>query len=148
MSGKLRLPLAIFITIFAIVAHTHVAQAQGTITVQVTEGSSQGPPISGVNVRLLMGEPPNTTEFNAVTDSNGTCSFAGISGMYDGRPLKRTHLHFRYARAEITAPRTLFFRNAIQGPSCNSSWTYWWRGRVAVVAELVVRGGRTSAPAR
>ena len=44
MSAKLRLPLAILITVFALIAHTHVAQAQTfTITVQINEGTLQGP---------------------------------------------------------------------------------------------------------
>ena len=149
MSGKLRLPMAILITAFALMAPTYVAQAQTfTITVQITEGTVQGPPISGVNVQLLMG-PNFNTEFNAQTDSNGTCSFQGISGLYDVRPSKAGYTFNPGTQGGNTGPRTLFFSGTLTGgPTLQFNAPTYSVGEAGnSVAVTVVRGGSTSAPA-
>ena len=149
MFGKLRLPLAILITAFGLMASTHVAQAQTfTITVQITEGTVQGPPISGVNVQLLTG-PNLSTEFNAQTDSNGTCSFQGISGLYDVRPTKAGYVFNPETQGGNTGPRTLFFSGtASGGPALQFNAPTYSVGEAGnSVAVTVVRSGSTSAPA-
>ena len=150
MSGKLRLPLAVLITAIAIIAHSYVAKAQGTftITVQITEGTVQGPPLSGVNVQLLMG-PNFNTEFNAQTDSNGTCSFTGISGTYDVRPSKPNYVFNPETQGGNTGPRTLFFSGTqTGGPTLQfNAPTYSVGEGGGSVPITVVRGGSTSAAA-
>jgi hypothetical protein len=149
VSGKFRLPLAILITAFVLMAPTYVAQAQGTftITVQINEGTLQGPPISGVNVQLIMN---GSTQFNCQTDSNGTCVFPGISGNYDVTPSKPNYVFNPGTQGGTnTGSRTLFFTGDVSGGATLQfnapSYSVGEAGnRVAVT---VVRGGSTSAPA-
>ena len=52
----MRLAIAALIAALIFVGQSQVAKAQGTftITVQITEGTNPGPPLSGVNVQLVM----------------------------------------------------------------------------------------------
>ncbi len=149
MSRKIRLPLAVLITAFAMVAHSYVAQAQATftITVVITEGSTQGPPITGVNVLLVMN---GTTQFNAQTDSNGTCVFSGISGSYEVTPSKPSYVFNPETQGgSNTGSRTLFFTGSTSGGTTVqfNAPSYSVGEGNGSVAITVVRGGSTAAPA-
>ena len=149
MFGKLRLPLAILITAFALIAPADLAQAQGTftITVQINEGSISGPPISAVNVQLIMN---GTAQFNCQTDSNGTCAFTGISGTYDVTPSKPNYIFNPGSQGGTnTGSRTLFFTGTVSGgPTLQFNSTNYSVGEGGgSVAVTVVRGGSTASPA-
>ncbi len=149
MFGKLRLPLAILITAFALMAPTHVAQAQATftITVQINEGTLQGPGISGVNVQLIMN---GTSQFNCQTDSNGTCVFPNISGSYDVTPTKTNYIFNPGTQGGTnTGSRTLFFTGeASGGPTLQFNSTNYSVGEGGgSVAVTIVRGGSTAGTA-
>lgn len=148
MYGKMRFAFVALVAALIFAGQSQVAHAQFTITVQVTEGNVQGPPISGVNVKLLTG-PNFTTEFNAQTDSNGTCSFPGISGNYDVAPSKPGYSFNPTTQGGNTGPRTLFFTgNVTGGPTVQfNAGTYSVGEGNGSVPVTVVRGGSTSGTA-
>ena len=145
----MRLVFAALIAALIFTGPSYVAKAQGTftITVVITEGTTLGPPMSGVNVRLIMN---NSTQFDAQTDSNGTCAFPGISGEYDVRPSKPNYSFQPESQGGTnTGPRTLFFTGAISGaPTMQfNAGSYSVGEGNGSVAITVVRGGSTSSPA-
>ena len=148
MYGKMRFAFVALVAAFIFAGQSQVANAQFTITVQVTEGTVQGPPISGVNVRLLTG-PNFTTEFNAQTDGNGTCSFPGISGSYDVAPTKPGYTFNPETQGGNTGPRTLFFTGTVTGgPTVQfNAGTFSVGEGNGSVAVTVVRGGSTAGAA-
>ncbi len=91
------------------------AQDTATISVQINEGSSAGPPISGVSVLLVMN---GSTQFTAQTDVNGFCSFTGISGSYTVTPSKPNYDFNPVSQGgSNTGSRTLFFTGTTGGSS-------------------------------
>src|SRR5678815_1303996 len=151
VSLKIRFLLGILISIFAIGGQCYEAKAQGTFTIGVviTEGTipNQGPPISGASVVLVMN---GTTQITLQTDSNGTCSFTGISGSYDVTPSKPNYVFQPPTQGgSNTGPRTLFFTGTLSGgPTVQLNAPSYSVGEGnGSVAVTVVRGGSTSAPA-
>jgi hypothetical protein len=151
VSLKIRFLLGILISIIAIGGQCYEAKAQGTFTigVQINEGTvpNQGPPISGANVVLVMN---GTTQFNAQTDSNGTCSFPGISGAYEVTPSKPNYVFQPPSQGgSNTGSRTLFFTGTTSGgPTVQLNAPSYSVGEGnGSVAVTVVRGGSTSAAA-
>ena len=145
----MRLAITALIAALIFVGQSQVTKAQGTftITVQISEGTNPGPPMSGVNVQLLMN---GTTIFNAQTDSNGTCVFTGISGTYDVTPFKPNYLFNPSTQGGTnTGSRTLFFTGAVSpGPTLQFNAPSYSVGEGnGSVAVTVVRGGSTAAPA-
>ncbi|HKR59703.1 MAG TPA: Calx-beta domain-containing protein, partial [Pyrinomonadaceae bacterium] len=148
MSKKMRLPLAILITTLALTVCSSAANAQTfTITVQINDGTVQGPPIPAVNVQLVMN---STTTFNAQTDNNGTCSFPGISGEYNVTPSKAGYTFNPTAQGGTnTGPRTLFFTGASSsGQTLQfNAPTYSAGEGGGKVSVTVVRAGSTAGEA-
>ena len=117
MLGKRRLPLAILMAAFALTAlpqwlgQNYLAKAQATFTigVKITEDTTNGPPISGVSVLLVMNM---STQFNCTTDSNGECSFTGISGSYEVTPSKPGYLFNPTSQGgtQHWQPNSVFYR--------------------------------------
>ncbi len=145
----MRLAITALIAALILVGQSQVANAQGTftITVQITEGTNPGPPLSGIDVQLVMN---SNTLFNAQTDSNGTCVFPGISGNYDVTPFKPNYLFNPATQGGTdTGSRTLFFTGAQSpGPTVQFNGPSYSVGEGnGSVAVTVVRGGSTAAPA-
>jgi hypothetical protein len=142
--NKMRLLLAILVTTLALTAYSSAANAQFTITVQINEGSNQGPPISGVSVSLTNGG----MQFNALTDSNGTCAFTGVSGDYEAFPSKTGYTFNPVTQGGNFGPRTLFFTGSQSstGIQLNSA-TYTVGEGSGSVQVTVVRSGNTGGTA-
>ena len=144
MLNKMRLLLAILVTTLALTAYSSAANAQFTITVQINEGTNQGPPISGVSVQLTNGG----TQFNALTDANGTCAFTGVSGDYEVFPSKAGYTFNPATQGGNFGPRTLFFTGTTSATSIAlNSATYTVGEGTGSVQVTVVRNGNTGATA-
>jgi hypothetical protein len=145
----MRLIFAILIAGLTLTAYSGAANAQTfTITVQITEGSLQGPALSGVNVNLVMN---GSTQFNAQTDSNGTCVFPGISGSYDVTPSKVNYSFTPNTQGGTnTGSRTLFFVGSPSQPTSSVQFNAFGypvaEGNGSVTLTLG-RTGDTSNPA-
>jgi Calx-beta domain-containing protein/uncharacterized protein DUF4214 len=121
------------------------AQQTFTISVQINDGSFNGPPISGVSVLLVMN---GSTQFTAQTDANGTCAFTGISGSYEVTPSKPNYDFNPVSQGgSNTGPRTLFFTGSTSAPSSSVSFSalaYSASEGAGRVALTVNRNGSTS----
>ena len=124
------------------------AQATFTITVNITQDTLQGPGISGVSVLLVM---DGTTQFNAQTDSNGVCSFTGLTGSYEVTPSKPNYTFNPFSQGGAnTGSKTLFFTGSTSGSSSSvvfSSSGYSVSEGAGSVLLTVNRSGNTSGQA-